>query len=163
MIGKNFKLVELQRSSQDVLNTTNANVTLRFDDQGSAGGNSPCNSYSAPYQAGSGQALTFGPVLTTLRACVDTSLQNLETEYYDALKSVNSYSFDGATLQLTYDNGASILKFAADGTSTGSVPGMPRTGFAGTQFLVAGLLVLVAVGSVAWGLSVRRTSKVEQS
>src|SRR5262245_31452219 len=143
--GVTWQLRAMQGPAQDLQDLRSANVTLKFDGQGLATGNSPCNSYSAPYQEGTGQALTFGNVLSTLRACVDPSLNQLETDYYNALKGVTSYSFDGATLRLFYDNGASILTFSA----AGAPPGMPATG-AGTAnqaaFLIAGAL-LVALGA----------------
>lgn len=144
LTGTEWKLLEIQRSTQDVLSTANTNVTLTFDIQGLARGNSACNSYSAPYQTGAGQALTLGDLVSTLRACVDTSLMDLETEYYRALQDVMTYSFDGATLQLFYNNGPSVLKFGA-----ASIPGMPKTGGLGANhpvFPLAGsLLVLFGV------------------
>lgn len=146
IIGTEWKLLEIQRSPQDILSTTNTNVTLTFDPQGLAKGNSTCNSYSAPYQTAAGQSLTLGALVSTLRACVDTSLMDLETEYYRALQAVTTYSFDGATLQLFYNNGASILKFG-----TTSIPGMPKTGGFGINQLVfplAGLLLLLLLFTV---------------
>ena len=145
MVGTEWKLLEIQRSTQDILSTAHTNVTLTFDPQGLARGISTCNSYSAPYQTGAGQALTLGALVSTLRACVDTSLMDLETEYYSALQAVTTYSFDGASLQLIYNNGASVLKFG-----NSSTPGMPITGELGANhpvFPLAGLLlVLFGVG-----------------
>ena len=43
MAGTEWKLLEIQRSTQDILSTANTNVTLTFDTQGLAKGNSPCN------------------------------------------------------------------------------------------------------------------------
>lgn len=147
--GATWQLLEIQRSSQDVLDTSNVDVTLTFDGQGRATGKSTCNGYSAPYQTGAGQALTFGPVLSTKRACVDASLTNLETEYLGALQGVTSYSFDGANLQLFFNNGGSVLKF---GTGTSIVPGMPKTGNAGADYItymaVGALLALLGTASL---------------
>lgn len=132
--GTPWKLLEIERSAQDILSTSNVNITLSFDGQGLAGGNSACNFYSAPYQTGAGQALTFDPLISTLRACADASLMNLETEYYSALDGVASYSFDGTTLQLFYNNGGSVLRFGT--TAAPPVPGMPRTGGAGSNYTI---------------------------
>lgn len=127
MVGPAWRLVEIQRSPQDALDTSNLNVTLTFEADGRAGGNSTCNGYSAAYRTGAGQALTFTDLVSTLRACVDTSLMDIESEYYAALSGVSSYTFDGATLQLLYNNGASMLKYDLIASS---VPGMPATGVA---------------------------------
>lgn len=150
LVGTEWKLVEIQRSAQDVASVADANITITFDSQGRVGGNSSCNSYGGSYQAGPSNALTFGDIISTLRACVDTRLMDLETEYYRALNGVASYSISGSTLRLTY-NGASVLEFTAGAPST---PGMPRTGTSGadyTLFLIIGLaLAALVAGSLAW-------------
>ena len=146
-----WRLLEIQRSPGNVLDTSHLNVTLTFDGQGQAGGESTCNFYGVPYEVGPGQALTFDTIITTLRACVDQSLMDLETEYYSALEAVESYSFDGATLQLFYGNG-SVLRFGTD-SAPAPVPGMPKTGVANPHyipFLVLGVLVVV-LGAILLG------------
>lgn len=143
VIGTEWKLMEIQRSAQDVLSTAHVNITLKFDAEGRAGGDSTCNYYGMSYQTGPGQALTFHDLISTLRACVDTSLMDLETEYYTALQGVTTYGFDGETLQLFYNNGGSVLKF---GTAT-MIPGMPKTGRSGADpggIAVAGLLLALS-------------------
>lgn len=150
--GTVWKLIEVQRSAQDSVDTNNADVTIQFDTQGQAVGNSTCNSYSAQYTAGAGGALTFEPVISTLRACIDTSLMDLEMEYYRALEAVSSYSYDGANLRLLYNNGSSSLIYSAAETS-GPAPGMPRTGAGEANYVaflgVGALLVLAGVALVA--------------
>ncbi len=152
VVGTTWKLLEIQRSTQDVLSTASVDITLEFDGQGLAGGNSTCNSYSANYQAGAGQSLTFESLISTLRACVDQSLNDLETEYYRALEGVASYSSDGTTLRLFYNNGGSVLLFGSSSTP-GTTPGMPRTGMPNSTFgVILGtgvLLVLVGAACVA--------------
>ena len=162
VVGVEWQLLEIQRSPQDVVDTSSANITLGFDGQGLATGHSPCNGFSAPYQAGANGSLTFGDVLSTLRACVDNSLMNLESEYYGALKGVSSYSFQGDRLLLTYNSGASILKFgpsvasqsgpAGPPAGTGDeVPlGMPQTGMMDFNYTPLAALggVMLLVGAV---------------
>lgn len=163
VIGTGWKLMEIQRSAEDVLSTQHLNVTLKFDAEGHAGGDSTCNFYGADYQTGPDQALTFHNLISTLKACVDTSLMDLEAEYYRALQSTTSYSFDGTTLQLFYKSGndsGGVLRFGAGsgaGSGTGPgigpiIPGMPRTGGDGAShalFAIMGLLVLSGAGLLA--------------
>lgn len=159
VIGAEWKLMEIQRSAEDVLNTEHLNVTLKFDAQGHAGGDSTCNYYGADYQTGPDQALTFHNLISTLILCVDTSLMDLEAEYYKALQGVTSYSFDGTTLQLFYNKGDSVLRFGG-GSSPGpgpgpgpTIPGMPKTGGDAANhglFVISGmLLVLLGAGLLA--------------
>ena len=124
-------------------------VTLRFGDDGRAGGQGPCNGYSATAQASAGSALTFGPVLSTKRACVEEGRNTLETEYFNALQSVSSYTLQGTELRLT---GQSTLTF-----TSAAPPGMPTTGAPSLALTLAlaaaGALLLVAGGL---GLRARR-------
>jgi heat shock protein HslJ len=163
LIGPTWRLVEIQRSAQDVMSTAAVRITLTLDTQGLASGESTCNLYSAEYQAGQGGALTMSPVVSTLRACVDTSLMDLESEYYRALEGVTSYSFDGSTLQLFYNNGASVLRFTADAPAA---PGMPRTGAADSNYglpaLAGMLLVLLGLAALVYDRVVRRGSGVQR-
>jgi heat shock protein HslJ len=145
--------MEIQRSAQHVMSTEHVNITLKFDAEGHAGGDSTCNYYGVDYQTGPDQALTFHNLISTLKACVDTSLMDLENEYYKALEGVATYSFDGITLQLFYNNGDSVLKFGGGSSPSPTIPGMPRTGGDGANqalFIITGLLlVLFGAGLLA--------------
>ncbi len=140
--GTSWELVKIQRATSDVTDVTGKGVTLRFGQDGRASGDSTCNSYSATYQAGPGQTFTFGEVASTLRACVDPALTAIETEYFSALPSVTQYSFDGDRLELSYNNGQSVLDFAPASAMT---PGMPRTGGAGQDANPTPLLIVVSL------------------
>lgn len=156
VVGITWQLREIQRSPGDVLDTTNVNITLRFDGQGMAAGDSTCNTFSASYQTGAGQALTLSSIISTLRACVDTAQQDLETEYYRALEGVKSYSFDGANLELMYGDGGALRFWLA--ATSGPAPGMPTTGAGGGDYIAwlgVGLLaLLLGAGLSRRGVSV---------
>ena len=148
--GPTWTLTAIQGPAQDLQDLSALGVTLRFGDDGRASGASTCNSYSAQAQSGGGAALTFGPILSTKRACVDPDRMALETTYFDALQSVSAYAIQGNTLRLTYNNGSSTLEFT--GTAA---PGMPSTG--GPDLTLT--LALAAAGAlvlVAGGLALRR-------
>jgi heat shock protein HslJ len=150
-----WTLTAMQGPAQDLQDLGSVGVTLRFGDDGRATGEGPCNGYSSAYQTGAGATLTLGPVLSTKRACVDEGRNTLETEYFAALGSVSAYTLQGNQLQLTYNNGSSILTFTSASVTP---PGMPTTGGPSlglTLALVAGALLLVAVGL---GLRARRGS-----
>jgi heat shock protein HslJ len=150
MLGREWQLIVIERAGQDMVDTRGKGITLTFNRDGTAGGNSTCNLYSAPFEAPGGAALRFGDVISTLRACVDQSLMDLEALYYGLLKQVDSYSLNGDTLELNLSGGG-VLRYTSDGVGN-NVPGMPRTG-GGTElmpFFVALTVVwLVAAGFVA--------------
>jgi heat shock protein HslJ len=123
--GPGWRLIELQGAPGDVRNTTDVNISLNFDADGRAGGQSTCNSYSAEFSQGASNSLTFGPIISTKRACVDPDLMNLEIEYLGALQGVQSYNLDNATLKLFYNNGNGVLTYEPTPAPT---IGMPQTG-----------------------------------
>jgi heat shock protein HslJ len=66
-----------------------AKITLHFED-GSATGSAGCNQYRGTYTA-SGTSLTFGPIASTKRACIDNGMNAQETAYLDALSKTATY------------------------------------------------------------------------
>jgi heat shock protein HslJ len=151
-----WTLTAIQGPAQDLQDLGSVGVTLRFGDDGRATGQGPCNGYSATVQAGGGATLTFGPVLSTKRACVEEGRNTLETEYFNALSSVSAYTLQGNQLQLTYNNGSSTLQFTS---ATVTPPGMPTTG-AGNLALILAVAVagaLLVVGGL--GLRARRGTR----
>jgi heat shock protein HslJ len=153
LIGSTWTLTAIQGPAQDLQDLGNLGVTLRFGDDGRASGQSTCNGYSATVQAGTGSALTLGPILSTKRACVDESRMNLETEYFNALQGVSAYTVQGTELRLTYNNGSSTLTF-----TSAAPPGMPTTGGSDLPLMLGGL-ALGALLLVAGGLGLRRAQQ----
>jgi heat shock protein HslJ len=66
-------------------------LTLRLDSEGRASGNSGCNSFSAPYELGSRERITFGPVVSTRMACAPDIMEQ-ETRFIAILDAAESYS-----------------------------------------------------------------------
>ncbi|MEO5952683.1 MAG: META domain-containing protein [Chloroflexia bacterium] len=146
--GTAWKLTSI-KSSTGVKNTADQNITLNFDSNGHAVGQSTCNSYGGDYAAGNDGSLTLSQIISTLRACVDNALMDLEREYYDALNTVSSYITSGDTLEITYANNG-VLIFQ----SVTATVGMPQTGFGiadATPFAILGVsLILLGSGFLYW-------------
>jgi heat shock protein HslJ len=85
-------------------------VTLELGTDGQASGSGGCNSYRGPYQAG-GEALSFGPILSTKRACLDDAATRQETRYLDALQKAVRFARTGDRLTVFYDGGRGVLRF----------------------------------------------------
>ncbi|HYC62405.1 MAG TPA: META domain-containing protein [Thermoanaerobaculia bacterium] len=88
-----------------------ANVTLQFGND-AASGNGGCNQYRATFTT-NGSALTFGPAMSTKRACVESSMNAQETAYFDALSRVASYERSDDRLVLRDASGVPLLEFNA--------------------------------------------------
>ncbi len=86
-----------------------ADVTLRFTGD-RAEGFAGCNQYGAPFTTSS-TALSFGPAISTKRACVEEPRNAQETAYLGALEKVASYSASSGRLTLSDAAGSPLLIF----------------------------------------------------
>lgn len=91
--GRSWQLIELngQKLPAAVI------ITLTFDDK-TIEGSGGCNSYSASYER-SDSNLTINDITSTLMYCEDTSAY--ETDYFNALKSVEAFELTDKQLTLS--------------------------------------------------------------
>jgi heat shock protein HslJ len=85
-------------------------VTLTFEPGGRVSGSAGCNSYGGSYQL-SGNELTFSPLESTLMACLDDGVMEIESDYLRALSTAESYQVSGDQLQIEYQGGTGVLTF----------------------------------------------------
>jgi heat shock protein HslJ len=64
-----------------------------------ASGSTGCNRFSGPYTLGAGDALSFGALAATQRAC-SPAINAVEGAYLTALDTTDAYTLDGDTLTL---------------------------------------------------------------
>ncbi len=83
-------------------------ISLRMEG-GDAGGNGGCNSYFTSYEL-DGFDLTFGPVGSTMMACVPP-LMEAEQTYFANLGAVAAYQSGGIQMALLDANGDFLLEF----------------------------------------------------
>ncbi|MDT8304784.1 MAG: META domain-containing protein [Anaerolineae bacterium] len=110
LAGTNWELVSFGPVGAEADVVAGSTVTLLFDRNGQAGGNSGCNSYGAPYDV-SGDQISFGEVVSTLMACADDDIMDQEGRYLAALQTAESFALDGDRLTITYDGGQRVLNF----------------------------------------------------
>ena len=89
-----------------------AAVTATFDNAGTVTGNGGCNSYSATYTTGAGNALGISNLAATTMACAGS---DTETQYFAALKATARYSLDHGTLTLRDATGSTLVTYASTG------------------------------------------------
>ena len=111
-------LWELESLGGEPLQLAEASMppTLLFDAAGQVvSGSGGCNQFSGAYSTssdGRGATLTFGNLITTLRACAGG--MTLEQEFLQALSRVDRYRFEGGKLLLEGDD-QELLRFGRTG------------------------------------------------
>jgi heat shock protein HslJ len=68
-------------------------------------GDSGCNTYSGPFEVSGTDAITIGPLASTLRACVDQAVGTQEQQYLAALGLAETYQVTGNRLTLFREGG----------------------------------------------------------
>jgi heat shock protein HslJ len=106
--GTDWLLVKARLSGAYADIPEEVEATLRMV-YGQAGGSGGCNQWSAPYTL-DGQALTFGPITSTLMLCTGPG-GDVETFYLADLEGVAAWELQGTTLVLTDDSGEPVLAF----------------------------------------------------
>jgi putative lipoprotein len=134
--------------------------TLLFGSDGGVSGNSGCNSYGGTYEE-AGNRVTFSPLVSTLRACLDPDLNAQEQLMYRVMNGQVAFTKDGNKLTLSAPAGMLVFAAATAGPiergGMGPV-GMPGTGAGspapGRTLLL--LLLLLASLAIGFGAGLRR-------
>lgn len=105
LAGTQWVLVDLG----DRLPLAEVDVTLSFEED-RAGGSAGCNSYGGEYTL-KGEEISFGPMASTLMACMEEGVMEQESLYLQRLVQVTSYSLDNGMLVLYLADG-SLMSFS---------------------------------------------------
>lgn len=111
LAGTGWQLITLGQN--DVL----GEVTLLFGEDGRVTGTGGCNTFRTTYRV-EGDALGFGPVLSTRMACPDAASSQQEIDYFAALEA--AAAFDLTAEQLIISGEGATLVFAAQPTLPGT-------------------------------------------
>jgi putative lipoprotein len=90
---------------------TGTQLTAIFGDDGRINGDTGCNMYSGPYST-AGSSLTFGPLITTRRACLSDAANAQEQQFLNALQATTTFELMGDRLTLRDASGATQLTMA---------------------------------------------------
>ncbi|HYY97786.1 MAG TPA: META domain-containing protein [Pyrinomonadaceae bacterium] len=89
-----------------------ATITLSFGDDGRASGSGGCNSYGGEYTE-RGEGLSFGPLASTKRACLDERANRQEQRYLAALGAASRFELSGGRLTIFQGDGRGSLNFTS--------------------------------------------------
>ena len=95
---------------------TGTTITLKFGSDGRARGSGGCNSFSGNYSV-SGNKVSFSPVISTRRACVNAEMNQQEQRFLRALGSAETFKLSGISLVIFHDDGRNRLIFDSTLTS----------------------------------------------
>lgn len=88
-------------------------VTATFADDGTVSGSGGCNTYTGSYTV-EDDALSIGPLATTLKACPEPQgAEEQEAQFLAAMERATTYLIDGTALELRDDAGALQVSFQA--------------------------------------------------
>ncbi|HYP40709.1 MAG TPA: META domain-containing protein [Chloroflexia bacterium] len=139
--------------------------TLLFGNNGMNGmvrGYTICNSYNGPYSQ-SGDQVTFGPLVTTKRACTNPEFVAQEQLMLRVLDGTTTVTRSGDRLTINSPTG-SLTFVASDGSDLSDpplippTPGMPTTGQPGMEWPLLLLLGFVP-GIIVLGVYLRRAEQ----
>jgi heat shock protein HslJ len=131
--------------------------TLVFGTDGRVSGNTGCNSYNGPYSQ-EGSELSIGPLVSTLRACIDPDLAAQEQVMMAVLSdSPLDATQEGSRLTLAAPAGTLVFIKATVQNEEPVQPGMPRSGAPGPGGPVE--LFALAMLSIGLGLGGLRLLK----
>ena len=85
-------------------------VTALFAATGTVAGSGGCNEYNGSYTV-TGTNLTFGPLVTTRKACAEAAVSDQEARYFAALEKVKTFAFNGDKLELRDAGGALLVSY----------------------------------------------------
>jgi heat shock protein HslJ len=80
-------------------------LSMVFGDDGRVSGNTGCNMFDGTYTL-SGSSLSFGPLVTTRRACASEEANQQEQRFLAALEATTTYELAGDRLTLRNGDGA---------------------------------------------------------
>ena len=123
LAGTEWRLVSLGPAGNEVDVVAGTTVTLRFGEDGRAGGSTGCNTYGGTYEV-RGDTISFGRLVSTRRACLDQNANEQEHRFLAALEAAQRFRLSSNRLTILSDRGRTVLNFVSN--STPEPDGGPR-------------------------------------
>jgi heat shock protein HslJ len=108
--GTSWVLDSFTAGGEEIPVVPGTTVTLVFQENSNAGGNSGCNSYGGEFRVQENR-IEFGQIVSTMMACMGTGIMEQEQRFHEALRTAESFELSGDSLVITYADGQ--LNFSA--------------------------------------------------
>lgn len=113
LVSTNWRLQSLNGNDQVGEAIGGQPVTLSFTSETEAGGSGGCNSFGADYNINPETgAISFNNLISTLMACVDGNISEIEAQYFAALNAASTYQLSDNSL--TISGGGHTLVFVQE-------------------------------------------------
>jgi heat shock protein HslJ len=109
LAGSQWRLESFGKAGDERPVVDGTTISIQFGTDGRANGSSGCNSYSGTYNA-EGDHISFGQMISTMRACVEPKANEQEQKYMAALRAVTRFEIGDTQLVLS-DGGEVALNF----------------------------------------------------
>lgn len=116
LAGPDWKLVSLGPAGAETDVVAGTTVTIKFEEDGRVGGSTGCNSYGGTYEV-RGEAISFGQLVSTKRACLDQNANEQEHRFVAALEMANRFKLSSNRLTIFSDRGRTVLNFVTEPSS----------------------------------------------
>lgn len=116
LTGTEWQLVSLGPAGSEADVVPGTTVTLKFGEDGRASGSTGCNSYGGTYEV-RGDAITFGRLVSTRRACLDQNANQQEQRFLSLLEAANRFRLASNRLTILSDRGRNVLNFVSTSSS----------------------------------------------
>ena len=108
LLGKDWALQSFIDNGEAITLLPNSEITIKFDPD-EVTGSGGCNRYFGSYKITNTNSISIGPLASTEMACPDIMEQ--ETKYLAAIQKINIIQVTENKLQLSSNDGKTILEF----------------------------------------------------
>lgn len=109
LTGPAWRVTNFNNGMQGVVSTVpGTQLTMMFSEDGAISGSAGCNRYTGSYTL-SGSSISFGPIATTLMACLDEDVTRQEQQFLAALMASTTFDLVGDRLTLRDNSGATQI------------------------------------------------------
>lgn len=113
LTGRTWRLVSYGPLEAAIPAVAGVRAHMQFEQDGTFSGNMGCNGFSGDYRV-SDDRIAFGPIMSTLMACLENERMQQESAVLGALNGSLEYTIDGDTLTIWYAGGKSALVFRGE-------------------------------------------------
>ena len=110
--GTQWRLTSFGEPGSETPVVEETEVTLRFEEEGQAGGSGGCNSFGAQYQISNGE-IAFTEIVATEMACPGEGVMEQEMAYFQALRNAETFELTNGELRIWYNDGQGVLNFVS--------------------------------------------------